>query len=66
MANPGFPVWGRGPVGGGGMDLQGGRFSVKMFVKMKELGFLGEGRALGTPPRSANDYFLCSLNSNIR
>ena len=29
--------------GGGGMDLQCGHFLVKMYVKMKELGPIGEG-----------------------
>ena len=41
---------------GGGVDLQYGHFSVKMYAKTKELGPIG-GRAPGTPPppRSAND-----------
>ena len=33
----------------GGMDLQHGHLSVKMYAKMKELGPIG-GRVLGTPP----------------
>ena len=38
-ADPGFPVGGRGPIlGGGGVDLQHRHFSVKMYVKTKELG----------------------------
>ena len=45
VADPGFPV--------GGVDLQHGRFSAKMYAKTKELGPVG-GRAPGTPPRSAN------------
>ena len=35
---PGFPVGeGGGPVWGGGVDLRCEHFSVKMYVKMKEL-----------------------------
>ena len=50
VADPGFPV------GGGGVDLQHRRFSVKMYAKMKELGPIGEGVRLACPPpRSAND-----------
>ena len=53
VADPGFPVGGRGPVRGG-MDLRHRHFSVKLYAKMKELGPVG-GRAPGTPPsRSAN------------
>ena len=37
MADPGFPV------GGGGVDLRRGRFSVKMYTKTKELGPMGGG-----------------------
>ena len=33
----------------GGVDLQRGHFSVKMYAKTKELGPIG-GRAPGTPP----------------
>ena len=53
VADPGFPVGGMHPLGGG-MDLQRGHFLVKMYAKMKELGPIG-GRAPDTPPRSAND-----------
>ena len=34
----------------GGVDLRHGRFLVKMYVKTKELGPVGGGRAPGTPP----------------
>ena len=34
---------------GGGVDLRRGHFSVKMYVKTKELGPMG-GRAPGMPP----------------
>ena len=47
MADPGFPVGGRAPIGG--MDLQRGCFLVKMYAKMKELGPIG-GRVPSTPP----------------
>ena len=44
--------------GGGGVDSRGGYISKILYVKMKESGPLGggggEGRAPGTPPRSAN------------
>ena len=36
-ADLGFPVGARGPVMGD-VDLRRGHFSVKMYVKMKELG----------------------------
>ena len=37
-----------GPILGGGFGLQRGHFSVKMYVKMKELGPVG-GRASARP-----------------
>ena len=37
------------------MDLRRGHFSVKIYVKTKELGPMG-GHVLGTPPRSANGH----------
>ena len=45
--DPGFSVGGRGPILGG-FGLQRGHFSVKMYVKMKELGPVG-GRAPARP-----------------
>ena len=48
VADPGFPVGGHAPIRGG-VDLRHGHFSVKMYVKTKELGPIG-GRAPGTPP----------------
>ena len=53
MVDPGFPV--------GGMDLVGGRelprrLRFKNFICQNERTWtLGEGRAPGTPPRSAGD-----------
>ena len=42
--DPGFPVGGVNPFwGGGGVDLRRGHFSVKMYVKTKELGPVGGG-----------------------
>ena len=38
----------------GGVDPQCGCFSVKMYVKMKELGPIGGGMCLPRPPRSTN------------
>ena len=46
--DPGFSVGGRGPILGG-FGLQRGHFSVKMYVKTKELGPVG-GACAGTPP----------------
>ena len=40
VADPGFPVGGRGPVRGG-MDLRCGCFLAKMYVKTKEFGPIG-------------------------
>ena len=40
----------------GGFGLQRGHFSVKMYVKMKELGPVGGGVRRARPPRSAYDY----------
>ena len=40
-ADPGFPVGGVDPLGG--VDLRRGHFSVKMYVKTKELGPIGGG-----------------------
>ena len=45
---------GRAPVRGG-VDLRRGHFSVKMYVKTKELGPMGGARR-ARPPRSANGY----------
>ena len=39
---------------GGGVDSQGGYVSKFFYVKTKELGPLGGGRAGRAPPRSAN------------
>ena len=62
VADPGFPVGGRAPVRGG-MDLRRRCFSVKMYVKMKELGPIGGGvHPARPPPRSANEL---SLHSKI-
>ena len=54
MADPGFPVGGRGPRRGA-VDSLGGYVSKILYVKTKELGPLGGAR----PPRSANffDFF---------
>ena len=59
VADPGFPVGGRGPITGG-VDLRRGCFSPKMCAKMKELGPVG-GHVPGTPPRSANAVRLYKL-----
>ena len=60
MADPGFPVGGGGGGGGrravgeGGTNLQCGCFSVKMYVKTKELDPVGVC-APEAPPGSANE-----------
>ena len=48
VADPGFPLGGRGPRRGG-VDSRGGYVSKILYVKMKEFGPKG-GRAPGTPP----------------
>ena len=62
VADPGFPVaGGRGPRTGG-VDSPGGYVSKILYVKTKELGPLGGGRA---PPRSANAIYnirFCACN----
>ena len=70
MVDPGFPIGGHAPIRGGG-DLQRGHFSVKMYVKMKELGPMG-GMHWAHPPRSTNEYVglqyeaaLSDLGTNI-
>ena len=57
MADPGFPIGGRAPIGWGGVHLRHWCFSVKMYAKMKELGPIGGGVRPARPPRSANDIF---------
>ena len=50
VKDPGFPVGGGGEwTHWGGVDPQCGRFSVKMYAKMKELGPVG-GHAPSTAP----------------
>ena len=48
VADPGFPVGGRGPVRGD-VDLRHGCFLTKMYAKMKEFGPVGM-RAPSTSP----------------
>ena len=55
MADPGFPVGGRGPRRGAS-DPRGGYVSKILHVKMKESGPVGGGAPGATPPRSANGY----------
>ena len=54
-----FPFGGADPLGEGGgvADLPCGRFSVKMYAKMKELGPVWGGMRRA-PPRSANATVL--------
>ena len=55
-ADPGFPKGGGVDPFWRGLDLRHGRFSVKMYVKTKELGPVGGGRAPENfACRSAND-----------
>ena len=49
VADPGFPVGGRGPRRGG-VDPRGGYITKILYVKTKESGPVGGGRAPGTPP----------------
>ena len=48
-----FPWGGAWTHFGGGFGLQRGHFSVKMYVKTKELGPVGGVRRQTPPPRSA-------------
>ena len=50
-----FPLGGGAPSHWGGADLQRGCFSVKTYVKTKELDPVGGGGRAGAPG-SANDY----------
>ena len=56
VADPGFPVGGGVDLVGGGVDSRGSYISkIFFYVKTKELGPLGGGRARrAPPPRSAN------------
>ena len=53
VADPGFPLGGRGPRKGG-MDSQGGYVSKILYVETKESGPLG-ACAWHTPSRFANE-----------
>ena len=60
VADPGFPVGGRGPRRGG-VDSRGSYVSKNLYVKMRESGPLG-GRAPDMPPsRSVNAYIFLKL-----
>ena len=67
VADPRFPVGGRGPrSGGGGVDSQGDYVLKILHVKMKESGPLGGARTPDTspldPPMNANRLILFVLN----
>ena len=55
VADPGFPV------GGGGVDLRHGRFPVKMYAKMKELGPIEGGMCPAVKVQVGGDagFSLC-------
>ena len=53
VADPGFPIGGRGPRRGA-MDPRGGYVSKILHVKTKESGPVGGGARRARPPRSAN------------
>ena len=57
MENPGFRVGGVDQLGRLGPPTWA--FSLKMYVKSKEVGPVGGGRAPGMPIRSANDNIIC-------
>ena len=62
VADPGFPVGGGTDPLGGGANLWRIHFSVKTYVKMKEIDPVGGGGALWHPPESANaNYSAISL-----
>ena len=62
-ADPGFPVGGRGPVLGG-VDLRRRSFSVKMYVKTKELGLVGGvcRKILHVDPPTASSFQYIRFN----
>ena len=70
VADPGFSVGERRPLGvGGSADSRGGYGSKSLYVEAKESGPLGRGRVSDTSPRSANaksltGFALCSYFSN--
>ena len=49
MADPGFPVGGGMPTHWGGTNLRRVHFSVKTYVKTKEIDPVGGAHASGTP-----------------
>ena len=61
MADPGFPVG-----GGGGVDLRCGCFSVKMYVKTKELGPVGGVRWAGPLDLPMQNLILSACFPMIR
>ena len=54
VADPGFPVGGCGPCSGGALTPEAVTFHKFGMAKQKNLN--PWGRALGTPPRSANVF----------
>ena len=54
MADPGFPVGGRGPRRGGGRGLSRRLHFIKFVCQNERIGSLRGGRAPGAPPGSAN------------
>ena len=65
VADPGFPVGGGVDLVGGGMDSRRGYVSKILYVKTKESGPLGGGRAPDTSPRSANDMYILQLRNEV-
>ena len=61
MADPGFPVGGGVDLVAGGVDSRGGYVSKILYVKTKELGPLGGGRAPGAPPPLDPPMLSCTI-----
>ena len=63
VADPGFPVGGRGPRRGGGVDSRGGYDSKILYVKTKESGPLGGVRraSANVDPPMQNHHNMARL-----
>ena len=63
MADPGFPVGGRGPRRGGPWTPEAGTFQKILYVKMKESGPVGGARAGRAPLDPPMDQFTTLIQA---